>query len=629
MNPNAIVFVPSIKLDPEQERSESINNIQRQIIYQKELIQSKNVALTTLHSHLETKHSVLVNQMKRRENNEFPCLTQIQIDALSKEYRADSKIYYSKYAEFNDATSELVSLQQQLHKLLIINNSCSPPSSPKKINNQQLKNKNIDKDFAKQNKLSVKILDGIDPKILSPKGTATMTSPKNPLPAIIEDDDENAWNDDDDEGCDDTVCAMHDQCPSMSTDITDDDEYNPSMISTNHSHRSSPISVSPTPTPQPSNFTFPDVDGDGNGNGDGHKCNDKENKNPNSKQSFDSDEKNIIKKNKNQNQNQDQDQDQNQKKKKRIIPDYIAFENKIHTMLENIQYSDMKTPCDDMVKLIDTSCVNVKCVEILVDMIISHSVEHKPIFFGAKYALICQSIVNQYKPNKDIIIDKDDIDEYQKMKQLNVGKLVLKSCHSKFKKVSYGQDTAKFINVMIIIAELFNANLLDADFIFNTIFKSILCDSHYNDLWETDIEGIFEIFQRCTRHLNQPQHKETLYRYLRILDKIKNWRKFDHGLKRVPFMINQLKKFVNFQSLEREFANKYVHQNNHINNNNNNHQQHNHRHHRRNYHHHNNNYHQQRNHNNNNDYYNNTNYRRNYHHNNNNNNHNSYHRRNW
>mmetsp|Transcript_72312 Transcript_72312/g.64986 ORF Transcript_72312/g.64986 Transcript_72312/m.64986 type:complete len:367 (+) Transcript_72312:219-1319(+) len=293
MNPNASVFVPSIKLDAEEQRAEQIQCIQKQIEYQKQLINDENVRLIALHQQLINKHTVLVNQMKRKEENIFPCFTQQQIDALNEEYKKESTIYYTKYTAFNDKTSELVTLQQQLHKWLMkpTPSSCSPPSTPRKNDkNSSIESKTNDsnqpkfgvnnKDFASKNKLSVRIFDGIDPKILSPKGCSTMGSPKSILPPIIEDDNEYGWNDDEDDEDDDENEVVQDtdadDDDAMTDNISTNSDYNQSMTNPNNKS-SSPI---PTPMPMESSispimqtFTFPDIDKINNKKCDGNKWN--------------------------------------------------------------------------------------------------------------------------------------------------------------------------------------------------------------------------------------------------------------------------------------------------------------------------------------------------------------------
>ncbi len=236
-------------------------------------------------------------------------------------------------------------------------------------------------------------------------------------------------------------------------------------------------------------------------------------------------EKEEEKKEKEPQKNQDKtDQDQS-----------IEFENAINTILDNIMYLEIKTICDDIKELmISRDCKsNLKLIEILIDSIILHGVNSNPKFFAAKYSLLFQSILSYLIQNDGV----NDIDELHE--------LIWICCYDTFKKLQFGNDSNKFINITIIIAELFNANLLTSYHIFTFVFKSILNTNNLQEICENDIEGIYEIFKRCHRSLNNKTNRKELQKYLNLMNKIKIWHKFQNGMKRVPFMSNQMQQTVN------------------------------------------------------------------------------------
>eukprot|EP01083_Nonionella_stella_P225811 802501_1 len=63
---------------------------------------------------------MLAYQMNRSKTNEYPCYSTEQIDTLHTKFTKQSQYYYKQYSKFNDVTSELITLQQKLHRLLMI-----------------------------------------------------------------------------------------------------------------------------------------------------------------------------------------------------------------------------------------------------------------------------------------------------------------------------------------------------------------------------------------------------------------------------------------------------------------------------------------------------------------------------
>lgn len=173
MNPNAIEFVPFTKYDHaeqrKKQRSKESENIQQQIYELKHLLATENQELVAFHSRLQNHYAVLSYQINAEQNqNEHLTVS------LRQRYQAESAKYYAKYTKFNDLTSELVTLQQTLHRILMHPDSQSQSNAKNEYQQQQQRDLNA--------------MDGI-------KKNQTPT-PHHALQAIMEsDEDDKEWID--------------------------------------------------------------------------------------------------------------------------------------------------------------------------------------------------------------------------------------------------------------------------------------------------------------------------------------------------------------------------------------------------------------------------------------------------
>lgn len=594
MNPNASVFIPSMRADPAEQRVSQIQFLTKQIEYTKQELAVNNGELVKLHNVLTTQHTHLIDEMQRRENGEFPCNTQEQIDYLAEDYKKRSTIYYSKYTKFNDKTSELVTLQQKLHRLLL---APMPPSnqmphqqqqqhaepqqhpqtalypqqqpqlhspSPSQqhlLNEQQsvstaaCTTESDESQSSQSTRLSV--LDGIDMNYsYSPPAT-----PHSVLPPIMESDAEYPWMECDESTSENTSKASiashgkHKRTSSLfkfslkanskQHSVSDQAAETETETDTKAKRANQAYSdcnkenIDPTSThsqlDQCNNFNTPHSDFSSMIHLIEQRCNDMQIQTENA---------HTV--------NIQQHTVEHTVTTQAVLHDgvdYNQLESEINGMLENMMYCDIETMCVEFHKFVHARCGTHKSLELLIERIISHGIANKPEFFGTKYSLLCQSIVAQFQPTTPMPAttrssQQQSKDEWMKVQRVNLSEMVWSSCLENFKKLQFGNDGEKFINVMIIIAELLNAELISAQQVFNNVFKLILSECNSN-LCENDIEGLYEIFKRCHRSLVTPQNKIHLHKYFHILDKIKNLEKFKTGMHRVPFMVNQMKGFAN------------------------------------------------------------------------------------
>jgi len=125
MNPNAVAFVPFTKHDHAEQRKTQRNrealDLQHQIFELKQLLAVENEELVAIHAKLKNHYAVLSTHIAQEKDTNYPhpVYNAYMTSLLRQEYQAQSDKYYAKYTNYNDLTSELVTLDQRLHAILM------------------------------------------------------------------------------------------------------------------------------------------------------------------------------------------------------------------------------------------------------------------------------------------------------------------------------------------------------------------------------------------------------------------------------------------------------------------------------------------------------------------------------
>merc|ERR1719293_15887 len=90
------------------------------------------------------------------------------------------------------------------------------------------------------------------------------------------------------------------------------------------------------------------------------------------------------------------------------------------------------------------------------------------------------------------------------MMNLDVFQLLWQQLRSAFDALQIGDDPNKFANVMVLMSELYNDRLLHCSMI-REVMDAILCERHLNRVGGSDIDGLYQIFKRCSRALRQSE----------------------------------------------------------------------------------------------------------------------------
>lgn len=150
MNPNAVAFVPFTKFEHAEQRKTQRNkealNLQQQIVELKQFLAVENEELVAIHAKLKDHYTVLSEHIARESDPSYPHreYNAYMTSLLRQEYQAQSEKYYAKYTNYNDLTSELVTLDQRLHAILMHPDSQTDTNTntekSEQKSSQQLKN---------------------------------------------------------------------------------------------------------------------------------------------------------------------------------------------------------------------------------------------------------------------------------------------------------------------------------------------------------------------------------------------------------------------------------------------------------------------------------------------------------
>jgi len=478
MNPHASAFVPK-KVDHAERRQRERDDLTQRIAEIKQQLRSENTELVRFHDRLNKQYKRLSDAIAANKEGEAHIISKMRA-----KYNEQSEKYYAKYGKFNDLTSELIAFQQKLHRLLIHPELTSPrpvaDSAPVSNGGHGMN-------------LRLK-LDAIGFNVSS---TTPPQSPYNALPPIMESDAEpTAWNDFDDEDDEEISSAITMNLP-LSAHSSSECKIKQTLPSLNDLMDSAHSSLHSQEFKE-----------------------EEEDKSPSPKAKSESECEFSL---------------EMKMEVSAHIVDHFAFEDTINCMLENIPYTDIACICQEFEQFIHSEWQHKTCstVELLLTLIIDHGVDNKPNFFGAKYSALCRAVLRclyskRFTSQCTVRLDLYDI--------------VWSHCYDTFRKLQFGNDSDKFINIMIVIAELYNVQLLTCSHILDDIFATVLCPPSgalEDEICENDIEGIYEIFKRCSANLNVPV---SMQKYWQILEKVKAMDKFQQGMARVPFMITQMAK---------------------------------------------------------------------------------------
>jgi len=230
------------------------------------------------------------------------------------------------------------------------------------------------------------------------------------------------------------------------------------------------------------------------------------------------------------------------------------IEQEMGSILYRARFSATKTVTAALEELLWAEGGSVSVLSLMVNCIIDEAVCSKPrvpTLCVKQYAAMLWAI-NNYTKSIRHQIDRNDNDSpwrwssesLHQIKRLNFFKLLWQSVQTTFREVQFGADRPQWVNVMVLLAELYNSRLLLCSKMVE-VMDSILGERNVDRVGRSDIDGLYEIFKRCSGRFQKSTLYEDIEYYLDVLFTVKSWKRFktkdqDGSRPTVPFMVDQM-----------------------------------------------------------------------------------------
>ena len=211
-------------------------------------------------------------------------------------------------------------------------------------------------------------------------------------------------------------------------------------------------------------------------------------------------------------------------------------------ILQNDKNKKQAVIQETLEKLLSSQASNVDDVRIVMEYIIENAVNCKPrlsTLCAQKIADLCwmmreycESVWNQenkWKWSDEELNQMMEFDDFEMLRELLL---------SKFGVLQIGNDADKLVNIMVIMAEMYNEDLLCSSTMVE-VMDTILCGSHLDRVSEGEIDGLLEIFKRCWKGFRKSKAKREFAYYLNVLHHVCS-RKKSRKHRSVEFKIKQI-----------------------------------------------------------------------------------------
>ena len=211
-------------------------------------------------------------------------------------------------------------------------------------------------------------------------------------------------------------------------------------------------------------------------------------------------------------------------------------------ILQNDKNKKQAVIQETLEKLQSSQAGNVDDVRIVMEYITENAVKCKPrlstlcaqniadlCWMMREY---CESVLNQenkWKWSEEELNQMMEFDDFEMLRELLL---------SKYGVLQIGNDADKLVNIMVLMAEMYNEDLLCSSTMAE-VMDTILCGSHLDRVSEGEIDGLLEIFKRCWKGFRKSKAKKDFGYYLNVLHHVCS-RKKSRKHRSVEFKIKQI-----------------------------------------------------------------------------------------
>jgi len=231
------------------------------------------------------------------------------------------------------------------------------------------------------------------------------------------------------------------------------------------------------------------------------------------------------------------------------VPDKVnlnKFTAEIKYILRMVMYHRSEEIQTEMKQLLDgygLRIMSVEGIQCLIGCIINDAVSSRPrlaTLCARKYADLCSYVLH--------FCESTCCDtENENMKYVDAEVILQRQLYDTFYELQIGSDPLKFVNICILMGELCNhrQSLLRRSTIV-MVFEDILGERNISKIGRNDIDGLHEIFKRCSVSLQKARYSQrrNIEYYLSVLETLKTRSSFRTKQNRkVPYMIDQIQRY--------------------------------------------------------------------------------------
>ena len=228
------------------------------------------------------------------------------------------------------------------------------------------------------------------------------------------------------------------------------------------------------------------------------------------------------------------------------VPDLEMLKVEMKDILKTTMNQKEEVIEEALAKLLADQAGNVEAVRVAIDSIIENALNMKPrlsTHCARKSAAICWMVHSFWRSVSNNEIEWKWSDQaFNQMKKLDIFEILKEQSLMKFYyELQVGDDRDKFVNIMVLMSELYNKDLLYV-FTIVDVIGAILCERNLHKVGSNDIHGLYEIFKRCSRRLRRSRARKDIEHYLSVIDRVSLWKKFLE-YQSVEFKIKEMSRF--------------------------------------------------------------------------------------
>jgi len=497
MNPNATSFKPTPTVSVSTTRSQKIKYLTDHILVTTQEQTVENIKLHDLHKRMQHYYSTLSQHAEATRLKLTDCLPQSQIVQMMSVYKMYAAQYKEQHSKVNDFSASIMTLKLRLNKLKLTEEA-TPSPPPKSLQSNPAKRSKSTIRNLFSGKISMTKLDGM-------KKRSSITKLSNALPAIMQSRSHavhsTRWSDSEEE--EESDFDFDSDSESISEEITTDllcaETLSERSASPDLDDAYSQQEMSATPAPIISVSTHV---------------------------------------------------------REQLLPDDQLLDTIEDTEMERIAqemdsilkmttFGHHRTITVALNTLLDAHCHSMKALCLVINCILNEAVCHKPrvptlsVQCYAKMLWTIKSHCNTLRHRQD-----------DAFKMLDFCHLLWQKMRIVFREVQVGGTSQEFVNVMVLMAELYNGRLLQRSNVVE-VMDLILGPRHVERVGESEIEGLYEIFKRCSgRFRTSPRNEDMVY-YLSVLRTVSLWNRFSASAsssryRSVPFMVDEMHRHFYF-----------------------------------------------------------------------------------